>query len=377
MSAPMMPFIDLAAQRARIGDQIEVAVRRVVRHGAYIMGPEVFELEKQLAAFCGAKHVVSCASGTDALTLVLLARGVGPGVAVLCPSFTFAATAEAVALLGGTPFFVDVLPDTFNMDPESLAAAVAEARAQKLNPAGVISVDLFGQPADYDAIEAICAREGLWLLCDAAQAFGASYRGRQLGTFGLATTTSFFPAKPLGAYGDGGAVFTDDDELAEVLRSLRVHGQGVDKYDNVRIGVTGRLDTIQAAVLLEKLAIFSDEISARNAIASRYAQGLREVAIPPVVAEGCESVWAQYTIRLKPGQRDGLVAALKEAGVPTACYYPVPLHRQTAYRAYPRAGGELKTTDQLAREVLSLPMHPYLTAEAQDRIVGAAARHLR
>ena len=377
MSAPMMPFIDLAAQRARIGDQIEVAVRRVVRHGAYIMGPEVFELERQLAAFCGAKHVVSCASGTDALTLVLLARGVGPGVAVLCPSFTFAATAEAVALLGGTPFFVDVLPDTFNMDPESLAAAVAEARAQKLNPAGVISVDLFGQPADYDAIEAICAREGLWLLCDAAQAFGASYRGRQLGTFGLATTTSFFPAKPLGAYGDGGAVFTDDDELAEVLRSLRVHGQGVDKYDNVRIGVTGRLDTIQAAVLLEKLAIFSDEISARNAIASRYAQGLREVAIPPVVAEGCESVWAQYTIRLKPGQRDGLVAALKEAGVPTACYYPVPLHRQTAYRAYPRAGGELKTTDQLAREVLSLPMHPYLTAEAQDRIVGAAARHLR
>ncbi len=377
MSAPMMPFIDLAAQRARIGDQIEVAVRRVVRHGAYIMGPEVFELEKQLAAFCGAKHVVSCASGTDALTLVLLARGVGPGVAVLCPSFTFAATAEAVALLGGTPFFVDVLPDTFNMDPESLAAAVAEARAQKLNPAGVISVDLFGQPADYDAIEAICAREGLWLLCDAAQAFGASYRGRQLGTFGLATTTSFFPAKPLGAYGDGGAVFTDDHELAEVLRSLRVHGQGVDKYDNVRIGVTGRLDTIQAAVLLEKLAIFSDEISARNAIASRYAQGLREVAIPPVVAEGCESVWAQYTIRLKPGQRDGLVAALKEAGVPTACYYPVPLHRQTAYRAYPRAGGELKTTDQLAREVLSLPMHPYLTAEAQDRIVGAAARHLR
>ena len=376
MSAPMMPFIDLAAQRVRIGYQIEAAVRRVIRHGAYIMGPEVFELEKQLAAFCGAKHVVSCASGTDALTLVLLARGVGPGVAVLCPSFTFAATAEAVALLGGTPFFVDVLPDTFNMDPESLAAAVAEARAQKLNPAGVISVDLFGQPADYDAIEAICAREGLWLLCDAAQAFGASYRGRKLGTFGLATTTSFFPAKPLGAYGDGGAVFTDDDELAEVLRSLRVHGQGVDKYDNVRIGVTGRLDTIQAAVLLEKLAIFPGEISERNAIASRYAQGLREVAIPPVVAEGCESVWAQYTIRLKLGQRDGLAAALKEAGVPTACYYPVPLHRQTAYRAYPCAGGELKTTDQLAREVLSLPMHPYLTADAQDRIVAVAARHL-
>ncbi len=375
MSAPMMPFIDLAAQRARIAEKIEAAVRRVIDHGAYIMGPEVFELEKQLAAFCGAKHAVSCASGTDALTLVLLAKGVRPGVAVLCPSFTFAATAEAVALLGGTPFFVDVLPDTFNMDPASLEAAIAEARG-KLNPVGVISVDLFGQPADYGAIEPICAREALWLVCDAAQGFGATYRGRKLGTFGLATTTSFFPAKPLGAYGDGGAVFTDDDELAEVLRSLRVHGQGVDKYDNVRIGVTGRLDTIQAAVLLEKLAIFPDEISARDAVASRYARGLREVAIPPVVAEGCESIWAQYTIRLKPGQRDGLVAALKEAGVPTACYYPVPLHRQTAYRDYPCAGGELNVTDQLAREVLSLPMHPYLTAAAQDRIVGAAARHL-
>jgi dTDP-4-amino-4,6-dideoxygalactose transaminase len=372
----MMPFIDLAAQRARIAEKIEAAVQRVIHQGAYIMGPEVFELERRLAAFCGAKHAVSCASGTDALTLVLLAKGVRPGVAVLCPSFTFAATAEAVALLGGTPFFVDVLPDTFNMDPASLEAAIAEARAQKLNPAGVISVDLFGQPADYDAIEPICAREGLWLLCDAAQAFGATYRGRKLGTFGLATTTSFFPAKPLGAYGDGGAVFTDDDELAEALRSLRVHGQGVDKYDNVRIGVTGRLDTIQAAVLLEKLAIFPDEIVARDQVAAHYAQGLRAVAIPPVVAEGCESVWAQYTIRLKPGRRDGLVSALKDAGVPTACYYPVPLHRQTAYRKHPCAGGALKATDQLAQEVLSLPMHPYLTAEAQDRIVGAAVKHL-
>ncbi|MCI4680465.1 DegT/DnrJ/EryC1/StrS family aminotransferase [Rhodoblastus acidophilus] len=372
----MMPFIDLAAQRARIADKIEAAVRRVIDHGAYIMGPEVYELEKRLAAFCGAKHAVSCASGTDALTLVLLAKGVKPGVAVLCPSFTFAATAEAVALLGGTPFFVDVLPDTFNMDPASLEAAIAEAREKKLNPVGVIAVDLFGQPADYDAIEPICARENLWLLCDAAQAFGATFLGRKLGTFGMATTTSFFPAKPLGAYGDGGAVFTDDDELADVLRSLRVHGQGVDKYDNVRIGVTGRLDTIQAAILLEKLAIFPEEISARNEIAARYAQGLREVAIPPAVAQGCESVWAQYTIRLKPGQRDGLVAALKEAGVPTACYYPVPLHRQTAYRAFPSVGGRLAATDQLAQEALSLPMHPYLGAEAQERIIGAARKHL-
>ena len=376
MSAPMMPFIDLAAQRTRIADRIEEAVRKVIHHGAYIMGPEVFELEKQLAAYCGAKHAVSCASGTDALTLVLLAKGVKPGVAVLCPSFTFAATAEAVALLGGTPFFVDVLPDTFNIDPQSLAAAIAEARQAGLNPEGVIAVDLFGQPADYDAIEPICARENLWLIGDAAQSFGATYRGRKLGTFGLATTTSFFPAKPLGAYGDGGAIFTDDDELANVLRSLRVHGQGADKYDNVRIGVTGRLDTMQAAVLIEKLAIFPDEIVARDAIAARYTEGLRDVAIPPMVAQGCQSVWAQYTIRLKPGQRDGLVAALKAAGVPTACYYPVPLHRQTAYRAFPCVGGELPITDRLAQEVLSLPMHPYLAPEAQARIIEAAKKHL-
>jgi dTDP-4-amino-4,6-dideoxygalactose transaminase len=372
----MLPFIDLASQRARIADKIDLAVKKVIASGAYVMGPEVFELERQLAAFCGAKHAISCASGTDALTMVLLAQGVGPGVAVLCPSFTFAATAEAVALLGGTPVFVDVLPDTFNMDPASLAAGIDEARAAGLNPAGVIAVDLFGQPADYDAIAPICARESLWLLCDAAQAFGASYKGRKLGTFGLATTTSFFPAKPLGAYGDGGAIFTDDDDLAATLRSIRVHGQGTDKYDNVRLGVTGRLDTIQAAVLIEKLAIFADEIVARDEVAARYSEGLKGVAVPPVVASGLQSVWAQYTIRLKPGQRDGLAAALKEAGVPTACYYPVPLHRQTAYKTFPSVGGRLAVTDQLAQEVISLPMHPYLKPEAQQRIVDAAVKHL-
>ncbi|WP_374546140.1 DegT/DnrJ/EryC1/StrS family aminotransferase [Rhodoblastus sp.] len=376
MSAPMMPFIDLAAQRARIADKIDAAVRKVIAHGAYVMGPEVFELEKQLADFCGAKHTVSCASGTDALTMVLLAKGVKPGVAVLCPSFTFAATAEAVALLGATPYFVDVLPDTFNMDPASLAAGIAEARAAGLDPVGVIAVDLFGQPADYDALAPICARENLWLLCDAAQAFGATYKGRKLGTFGVATTTSFFPAKPLGAYGDGGAIFTDDDELAGVLRSIRVHGQGTDKYDNVRLGVTGRLDTIQAAILLEKLAIFSEEIAARDEIAARYAEGLKSVAIPPAVIADAQSVWAQYTIRLKPGQRDGFAAALRDAGVPTACYYPVPLHRQTAYKAFPSVGGRLAATDQLSQEVISLPMHPYLKPEAQQRIIAAAVKHL-
>lgn len=376
MSAPMMPFIDLAAQRALILDKVEAAVGKVLRHGAYVMGPEVFELEKQLSAFCGAKHTISCASGTDALTLVLLAKGVKPGVAVFCPSFTFAATAEAVALLGGTPFFVDVTPDTFNMDPASLEAAIVEARAKGLDAQGVIAVDLFGQPADYDAIQPICDRENLWLLCDAAQSFGASFKGRRLGTFGVATTTSFFPAKPLGGYGDGGAIFVEDDELANVLRSLRVHGQGTDKYDNVRIGVTGRLDTIQAAVLIEKLAIFEAEIVARDKIAARYAEGLKGVAVPPVVAPGNLSVWAQYTIQIEPAQRDGLVAALKQAGVPTACYYPVPLHRQTAYKNFPVQGGALTTTDALSQKVLSLPMHPYLSDEAQDRVIAAAVGFL-
>lgn len=376
MSAPMMPFIDLAAQRALILDKVEAAVGKVLRHGAYVMGPEVFELEKQLSAFCGAKHTISCASGTDALTLVLLAKGVKPGVAVFCPSFTFAATAEAVALLGGTPFFVDVTPDTFNMDPASLEAAIVEARAKGLDAQGVIAVDLFGQPADYDAIQPICDRENLWLLCDAAQSFGASFKGRRLGTFGVATTTSFFPAKPLGGYGDGGAIFVEDDELANVLRSLRVHGQGTDKYDNVRIGVTGRLDTIQAAVLIEKLAIFEAEIVARDKIAARYAEGLKGVAVPPVVASGNRSVWAQYTIQIEPAQRDGLVAALKQAGVPTACYYPVPLHRQTAYKNFPVQGGALTTTDALSQKVLSLPMHPYLSDEAQDRVIAAAVAFL-
>lgn len=376
MSAPMMPFIDLAAQRALILDKVEAAVGKVLRHGAYVMGPEVFELEKQLSAFCGAKHTISCASGTDALTLVLLAKGVKPGVAVFCPSFTFAATAEAVALLGGTPFFVDVTPDTFNMDPASLEAAIVEARAKGLDAQGVIAVDLFGQPADYDAIQPICDRENLWLLCDAAQSFGASFKGRRLGTFGVATTTSFFPAKPLGGYGDGGAIFVEDDELANVLRSLRVHGQGTDKYDNVRIGVTGRLDTIQAAVLIEKLAIFEAEILARDKIAARYAEGLKNVAVPPVVAPGNLSVWAQYTIQIEPAQRDGLVAALKQAGVPTACYYPVPLHRQTAYKNFPVQGGALTTTDALSQKVLSLPMHPYLSDEAQDRVIAAAVAFL-
>ncbi len=364
-------FIDLAAQRRRFGKEIDAAVLRVMDHGGYIMGPEVKLLEEDLAAFCGARHVITCANGTDAIGMVLIAKGLSPGQAVLCPSFTFAATAEVVAWLGATPVFVDVREDTFNMDIASLQSGLEKARSLGLEPVGVISVDLFGQPADYDRIEPFCAAEGLWLLCDAAQGFGATYKGRKLGTIGQATTTSFFPAKPLGCYGDGGAIFTEDDELAGILRSLRVHGQGTDKYDNVRIGLNGRLDTVQAAVLIEKLKRFPEEIEARDQIARRYGKLLADIAIVPAVPDGLTSVWAQYTLRIPGHNRERFQADLKAAGVPTAVYYPKPLHRQTAYRDYPFAGNGLPVSDRLAVEVVSLPMHPYLTHEIQDHIVGA------
>jgi dTDP-4-amino-4,6-dideoxygalactose transaminase len=334
-------------------------------------------LEGELSRFCGAKEVVSCANGTDALGLVLMAREVGPGDAVLCPSFTFAATAEVVVWLGATPVYVDIDPVTFNLDPKSLEQGIATAKQHGLKPVGLIAVDLFGQPADYDTLEPICAAYGLWILSDAAQSFGASYRGRRVGTIGLATATSFFPSKPLACYGDGGAIFTDDAELAKVLRSLRVHGEGVDKYDNVRIGMNGRLDTIQAAVLLEKLKIFPDEIELRDCIAARYNEALTDIATVPSVPEGNTSVWAQYTIRVDAEKRDKLVAALKEEGIPTGVYYPKPLHRQTAYMQYPSAGNGLPVSDLIASQVLSLPMHPYLEATDQDRIIGAVHRHLR
>ena len=291
-------------------------------HCQFINGPEVMQLEAALADFSGAKHVVTCASGTDALLMVLMAKGVGRGDAVLCPSFTFCATGEAVALTGAAPVFVDVDEATFNMDAGSLKRGIATARKHGLTPKAVIPVDLFGQSADHDAIGAIAEAEGLFVLDDAAQAFGSSYKGRRLGTFGLVTATSFFPAKPLGCFGDGGAIFTDDAKLAETLRSIRVHGQGSDKYDNVRLGLTGRLDTIQAAVLIEKLKIFEDEIAARNKVAERYARGLGNVVTVPHVAGGCTSIWAQYTIRLPRGtDRDGFAAALKAQGIPTAIYY--------------------------------------------------------
>jgi dTDP-4-amino-4,6-dideoxygalactose transaminase len=367
-----VPFIDLAAQRRRLGPSVDAAVARVLAHCQFINGPEVTQLEAELAAFCGARHVVTCASGTDALLMVLMAKGVGRGDAVLCPSFTFCATGEAVALTGATPVFVDVDAATFNMEAGSLKRGIATATRLGLKPKAVIPVDLFGQSADHDAIGAIAQAEGMFVLDDAAQAFGASYHGRRLGTFGLVTATSFFPAKPLGCFGDGGAIFTDDAELAETLRSIRVHGQGTDKYDNVRLGLTGRLDTLQAAILIEKLKIFEDEIAARNGVAERYAYGLGNVVRVPHVAGGCHSVWAQYTIRLPDGcNRDGFAAALKVQGIPTAIYYPKSMHQQTAYRDFPVADGGLPTSEKLSDDVISLPMHAYLDEATQQRIIKA------
>jgi dTDP-4-amino-4,6-dideoxygalactose transaminase len=366
-----IPFIDLGAQRHRLGRTVDEAILRVIDHGAYIMGPEVAQLEAELAACCGARHAITCASGTDALALVLMAKGVKSGDAVFCPAFTFAATAEVVAWLGATPVFVDVHAHTLNIDPASLESAIGIAKGSGLNPVGVIAVDLFGQPADYDTIEPVVMREGLWLLCDAAQSFGATYRGRRIGSIGLATATSFFPAKPLGCYGDGGAVFTDDDALADVLRSLRIHGQSADKYDNTRVGMNGRMDTIQAAVLIEKLRVFRDEIVARDGVAQRYNNAFKAIAIVPEILNEASSVWAQYTLRLPGIDRCAFQASLMEAGIPTAVYYAKPLHRQTAYKRFPTSDGGLPVPDRLATEVVSLPMHPYLTVEVQDRIIGA------
>lgn len=377
-----IPFIDLQAQRKRLGQPLEDAILKVVRSGAYVMGPEIAELEAALAAFGQAPHVLSCGSGTEALVLPLMAWGVGPGDAVFCPSFTFAATAEAAPLVGASPVFVDIDPVTYNMDAESLEAAITSVKAKgELTPKVVIAVDLFGQPADYPKIAEVAGRHGLKLIADSAQGFGCTLGGRRPIHWADVATTSFFPAKPLGAYGDGGAVLCKDARLHDVLVSLRVHGQAVKsdlegrtfehdpKYLNMRIGINGRMDTIQAAVLLQKLTIFEDEIAARNQVADRYAQGLGDVVKVPRVIDGGVSVWAQYTI--EADDRDALAAALREQGVPTAVYYPIPIHKQAVYSGYPTAPGGLPVTEAKAEVVISLPMHPYLTAEDQDAVIAA------
>ena len=368
--SPPIAFIDLQAQRRRIGESMNAAIQAAVEGGQWILGPQVAELEKRLADFAGAKHCVSCANGTDALMIVLRAWGIGPGDAVFVPAFTFAASAEVVALVGAEPVFVDVLEDTYNMDAGSLEAAISMVKREgRLRAKAVMPVDLFGQPADHRAIEPIVKREKLKLLCDAAQGFGGVLDGRRSGGIGDAAATSFFPAKPLGCYGDGGAVFTNDNALDELLRSIRMHGQGADKYENVRIGVNSRLDTIQAAILIEKLKVFPAEIEMREKVARRYSDALgksNRIRVPHVIG-GAQSTWAQYTIQVP--DRDKLASDLKAQGIPTAVYYPIPLSRQKGYAHYPSA--PTPVSERVSKSVISLPMHPDLEPSTQDRIINA------
>ncbi|MGE5564941.1 MAG: DegT/DnrJ/EryC1/StrS family aminotransferase [Parcubacteria group bacterium] len=376
-------FIDLAAQQRRIRDKIDAAIARVLDHGGYVMGPEVREFEQKLAAFGQAKLALSCANGTDALALPLMAWGVGAGDAVFCPSFTFTATPEVVPWVGAEPVFVDILPDTYNIDPSHLEASIEAIKAEgRLTPKVVIAVDLFGQPADYPKLREICDRHGLKLISDSAQGFGCTLNGQHPIHWADVTATSFFPAKPLGCYGDGGAVLTNDQALWDRMDSFRVHGKAVAedlagrtfeheaKYLNARIGMNSRLDTIQAAILIEKLAIFEEEIALRQTVADKYAEGLDGSVLRfPTVIEGGVSVWAQYVIEHR--DRDGLAAHLRGQGVPTAVYYPVPMHQQQPYSHFPQGAGGLPVTEAKAETVLALPMHPYLDAATQDHIIEA------
>ena len=366
-----MQFIDLISQKNRIRTSLMQRIEAIVDHGQYIMGPEVLELERRLADYVGTKHCVSCSSGTDALLMPLMAMGIGPGDAVLTTPFTFVATAEVISLAGATPVFVDVLPGTFNIDPELVAPAVEQAKEKGLNPKALIPVDLFGLPADYDRLEKVAAEEGLWMLEDAAQGFGGTLHGKRTGSFGLVGATSFFPAKPLGCYGDGGAVFTDDDELDRLLRSVRVHGQGDgdDKYQNVRVGINGRLDTIQAAVLIEKLDIFDDELVERQRVADAYSSRLEGRVEVPEVPAGYTSCWAQYSLlAATTAERERIMGALKQAGIPSVIYYRIPLHLQKAYDGLGYTQGDFPISEDFSARVFSLPMHPYLKEEEIDMI---------
>ena len=365
-----MQFIDLGAQRERIADKLKVAIDTVVSDGRYILGPQVTEFEQKLAAYVGVKHVIACANGTDALLLPLLASGIGPGDAVFVPSFTFAATAEVVALAHAEPVFVDIDPDTYNIDIASLEAAIDMVKTEgRLKPKAIIPVDLFGLAADYEAIDKIAKREKLLVIEDAAQSIGGRTGKTMCGAFAHVGSTSFYPAKPLGCYGDGGAMFTNDDELMEKLRSYAFHGKGATQYDNIHVGLNSRLDTIQAAILIEKLAILEDEMIARQQVYKRYNEGLKGVAKVPEIPAGSRSAWAQYAIEVK--NRDGLKAHLQSRGIPSVIYYVKPLHQQVAYEKYPRTPAGLPVSESLPERILCLPMHPYLTEADQDLIIAA------
>ena len=370
-SAPTQ-FMDLKTQYQRLQVEINAGIQRVLDHGAYVMGPEIGELEAGLSAFCGARHSISCSSGTDALLLGLMACDVGPGDAVFTTPFTFFATAEVIALLGATPVFVDIDARTFNIDPNRLDEAVRQVTsAGQLTPRGIIPVNLYGLPADYDAINAIAAEHQLFVLEDTAQGFGGVYKGRKSGTLGDLSATSFYPPKPLGCYGDGGAVFTSDDALAEKIRSIRVHGEGVDKYDNIRVGLNARMDSIQAAVLLSKLTVFSEEIGQRQRVAQSYSNALAGLVETPCVPADYKSVWAQYSVL--SDHRQAIRSALQASGIPTVVYYPVPCHLSAALRNLGYRRGDMPVAENIAGRIFSLPMHPYI----EDGFAGQVAEVIR
>ena len=381
-----MQFIDLRRQQQRIRNSIEKRIQTVLDHGRYIMGPEIGELEESLASYVGVKHAISCASGTDALLLALMAYGVKSGDAIFTTPFSFIATTETIAMLGATPVFVDIDPATFNMDPVQLENAIeaflssgstkyplpAAAKVSELHPRGIIGVDLFGLPADYRTINEIAERHGLFVIEDAAQSFGAEYFAAKACGLAQIGCTSFFPAKPLGGYGDGGMCFTDDDQLAHTIHSMRLHGQGSHKYDHIHIGINGRLDTLQAAILMAKFEIFPEEIGLRQQVAQNYSQLLTSGAsplFPPVIPKDCLSVWAQYSVLAKSDEiRPILLDKLKESGIPTAIYYPKPLHLQAVLSYLGYKEGDFPVSEDCARRIFSLPMHPYLEKEDQERI---------
>ena len=368
-----MQFIDLAAQQKRIRGAIEAGFKKILDHGQYILGPEIRELEEKLAAFVNMPFAVSVASGTDALLMPLMVEKIGPGDAVFTSTFTFIATAEVIELLGATAVFVDIDPETFNIDPHKLEEAIRRVKGEKkLTPRGIIPVDLFGQPADYQAIQAIADKYGLFVLEDAAQSFGASQGGKKAGALARVAGTSFFPAKPLGCYGDGGMIFTDSQEMLEQLLSIRVHGQGPDKYTNVRVGINGRMDSLQAAVLLAKMEIFTEEIEMRQQVVARYNRMLAGSVKVPKIREANVSAWAQYSV-LHP-RRDEIIKKLRENGIPTAIYYPIPLHLQEAFAHLGYRINDFPVAENVAKEIFSLPMHPYLDQQDQEKIAAIVAK---
>ena len=371
-----MDFIDLKTQQSRIREKIDKRIKSVLDHGKYIMGPEVFELEEMLANYVGVKYCISCSSGTDALLIPLMANGIGPGDAVITSPFTYIATAEVISLLGAEPVFLDIYEDTYNLNPDCIDDAIKDSERKGLNAKAIIPVDLFGLPARYRLITELANKYDLIIIEDAAQGFGGSIGGEKAGSFGHVASTSFFPAKPLGCYGDGGAIFTDDEELTEIMRSVRIHGSGTDKYENTRIGINGRLDTFQAAVLLEKLSIFDDELRLRNEVADYYSSNINNNLVKPFIPKNYTSSWAQYSILASTeSERIGIMSALNQLNIPSMIYYKTPLHLQRVFEGLGYEKGDFPISERVSRQIFSIPMHPYLNREEQNMIIEVINRY--